>query len=542
MNTLINPKFQATLLLTLGLITYFPVISSSTNVNPDAQFIIPFLESATSITDYFNKLVHFNTLDFQPIRDLSLYLDLKTYSLFGINISVFHNVIIWCFSLWPITRILKHIFHELSELEVFLICCSFVVYPLFTATVSWGMARKHLLSFFFVMLATEKLLKPRKEFTTQDSIYMMASYSLAILSQPISLFWGPWAALYGYILKPEAGKSRLKIALPGIALFIAGTIINFLYYSNSTVFLGAYSSKTNELFEFSDKILALGHYIFQLFFPYLLSFSYTLGHWSTLAGLGVLGLFAYLILGMRIGRKKALLWTFFSLFPLGIILSKSSMIYDTYLLLPGFGVLILLLLLKERLPNSKYKYSIYAILIISWTTYSHLESKAWSHEINLTKKSFEHRPSCNSASDYLRISYENGLPPKSDEARKFLYQNECEKFQPQGVKLLNLKANMLYYESDLPIDQRISNLQRLSKFGVFPSMAYAAFLVKQKKEADADEAISTLLNQWGPISYKDEYIPIAAEVLAPYCKNRLRQECLNFLKPFLQIKKGLSYK
>jgi hypothetical protein len=98
MNTLMNPKVQATLLLTLGIITYFPIISSSTNVNPDAQFIIPILESATGLTDYLNKLVHFNTLDFQPIRDLSLYLDLKTYSLFGINISVFQNVIIWCLS------------------------------------------------------------------------------------------------------------------------------------------------------------------------------------------------------------------------------------------------------------------------------------------------------------------------------------------------------------------------------------------------------------------------------------------------------------
>jgi hypothetical protein len=79
----------------------------------------------------------------------------------------------------------------------------------------------------------------------------------------------------------------------------------------------------------ADKSPGLGHYIFQLHPGPLVS-----PRW--------------------LKREKNFHLGTFTFFPIPIVFSKSSMFYDTYLLLPEFGLLELLLQIKERLPSVKY--------------------------------------------------------------------------------------------------------------------------------------------------------------------------------------------
>lgn len=523
-------------ILLLGIVTYLPLIIFKSPVNPDAQFIIPILIKTHSIGEYFNLLTSWMTLDFQPVRDLSLLIDLKVFEYFGLNISVFHNLLLWVISSIAVGRLLKKIFPELSDLEINLICACIVVYPLFTQAISWGVARKHILAFLFCTLATLKWVRPKS-----NSISATLFYFLAVLSQPIALLWPIWALSYEYFITDKNQQKRYAQLVPAFLILCVVGYVNYLYYETSPLFAQLYGTKTNELLEISDKVLAVGHYIFQMFFPYLLSFIYTLGHWSTLVGLILLGAFSYLLLGLKINRRFAFVWGLYIFLPLSIVITKSRVLYDTYLLIPVMGALILVIAIKLKLPDFKFKNHAYIFLIIFWAAFSYSEASGWKNEIQLTQRSFERRPTCLSAFQYLRMSYENDLPPESPEARKFLYNNECEAFEMGGQDLLNLQAYILYYEADFPLEERIIKMQNIASKGIFPNMALAALYLKSQRPADATNTINQLISTWGDHKFRDEFIPIAFK-LKPFCEETKNSECLRVLQPFVSKKEGLSYK
>jgi len=64
---------------------YFPLLFSTENYSPDASIILPYLNSTSSLAGYWNDLINLKTIDFQPIRDLSLGLDLMILKKFGLK-------------------------------------------------------------------------------------------------------------------------------------------------------------------------------------------------------------------------------------------------------------------------------------------------------------------------------------------------------------------------------------------------------------------------------------------------------------------------
>ncbi len=534
-------RYRFISLSVIAIVTYSSVIFSQTFINPDAQDIFPMLQNITSVSDYFQHLFTFRTIDFQPVRDLSLYLDLFAFNLTRINITIIQNILIWVTSCWVMGKVLEKLFKDLTKLEISLIVILFLSYPLFTQSVCWGIARKHLLSFMFVLFATDRMIQ-KDEYSLRDALQINFFFLCSVLSQPISLLWPLWSASYALTYRQNHYKNNLNVLIPGFLILVLVCALNVFYYSTSIVFLNSYASKTNELLEISDKILALGHYVFQVFYPYLLSFRYTLGHWSTLAGLLITGIFAYFLLRMRVNRKEILVWCAFVLGPLLIVLTKSTMLYDTYLLLPAFGFLVLILKLKEKAPAVKIKKPLCIIGIIFFTVFSHYEASAWNNEVLLTKRSFERRPTCVTAFDYLRMSYENDLPPDSPDARNFLYNHVCEKFQTGGMHLNNLKAYLLYYENDLPDEIRIKKLQSLANKGIFPHIALVALYIKFNKTTEATNALDDMDKNWSHLKYKAEYIPIAAKNVYPFCQSVQHKKCIEMLNPFISKKNGLSYR
>jgi hypothetical protein len=102
----------------IGAIIYSSVMISQTIVNPDTQFIFPILENIKGVFNYFDYLIGFRTLDFQPVRYLSLYIDLFVFNSTGFNITIFYNVLLWVSSCYILVK-------NLSKSEILLITAFF---------------------------------------------------------------------------------------------------------------------------------------------------------------------------------------------------------------------------------------------------------------------------------------------------------------------------------------------------------------------------------------------------------------------------------
>lgn len=505
---------RAAVLFLAVAIAYLPVLTAPAPVNPDAQFILSNLREAGDVTSYLSRLFSFTTIDIQPVRDVSLSLDLLIQKLTGLHTMVLQNVILWIVSVFLLMRILRQEFGEkFADEDVFLICLVFALYPLFSQSLSWGMARKHILALLFSLAATYQHLRKRRGFTL--------FYTLAVLSQPIAILLPLWALARRY----SANKKFDLALLPSIFIMGILGIINFLYY-RSPFFLSLFGQKTEEAFSFPDKVLAVGHYGFQLVFPYFLSLYYTLGHWQVLAGLALFA--GILIFLLRVKSRDANLWMLYASLPLSVVLVKATTLYDTYLLLPATGILLLLL---TQIRTLRKKFLIVAaIAFLGVTAY---QTVSWRDEVKLMEASFRNRPDCLTAVHYLRMSYENGLRPSSPEARNMLRSQDCGKIQVSPQYLSFVEASFLFYEDEFPLERRYQRLRELQRFGVFPHLALIALLIEKQEDPGARAEIDLLLSRWKGHRFKPEYIPLVHGTIAPFCRKNELPECTEFIQPFL---------
>jgi hypothetical protein len=537
-----NTLGAVAVMVTAILLAYFPLLTPGDFVNPDGQLMIPLLQELEGPFDYLQKLITFRTLDVQPLRDLSLLFDLWVFNRTGWNISVLHNLLLWLVCGALLHRIIQRSFPTLGAPEQLLWVVAFLVYPLFSQTLGWGAARKHLLALTFILIATHRWLRQEPGPQWRNTLIITFAYAASVLSQPIGILWPLWALGHRWGQSSEAGKRALLTLLPAGIVMSGMALVNLAYYSSSEVFLSRYGAKTDELVEIGDKVLALGHYAFQLAFPYLLSFNYTLGHWSTLTGLALAVGFGCLLLLSRIDRSWVVSWLGFAALPLLVVMTKSSHLYDTYLLIPAVGVLILLLGLRQLLPLGKSVSILLLILSCIWVIVTQDESRGWKDEILLTQRSFERRPSCMTAGHYLRISYENGQRPKSPDAKQFIFQNECQKFTLTGADLIGLQTYLLYYETDLPLEKRLENLRILAGNSVLSAMALAALHIREGQLTDARSTIAGILERWGEVKYRPEHSPIVADVIYPFCAQEQDAGCLEFMKSFITKPSAVTYK
>jgi hypothetical protein len=512
-------------------------------INPDAQFIFHLLDNMTGVSDYFQALVSFRTLDFQPVRDLTFYIDLMVFNTFNFNFMIWHNFLWWIASCWLIQKLIKTSYPQLNSNVAFIITLAFLVYPLFAQSVAWGIARKHILALFFTSFLTEIWLRERTSFNWKESFTIVILYTFSVLSQPISLLWPCWAAVHLLLFKPQHLKSSLKIVSPLLLILISTVVINYFYYEMSPVFLSNNTSITKNEFNLPDKILAFGHYIFQIFVPYLLSYRYTLAHWSTLAGLVIFGVLIFIVRGLKIEKKWALSWGLFIILPIIMVLSNPSAQFDTYLLIPSLGILILLIGILQKLPKLPKKpvFISGALIIFVWTGLTNLESRSWLSELEMVKKSFERRPSCLTAADYLKSSYENEQPGPM-EARSYIYTYECDKFSYAGKNLVILQSYMLFYENDLPMDLRLKKLQQLATYDFYPHTILISFYIKENMYKQADEEIEAFIKRWKAARFKPEYSAIIAQFMAPYCQKINNDECIKLTDSFVNKNPALFYK
>src|ERR1035437_9160759 len=137
----------------------------------------------------------------QPVRDAAIKLNLVLRDKYGLKTFHVFNFALWIGILFIIDLILRKVFPWLRPMVAPAILL-YSVHPVFVGSVAWISASKHLLSAFFILLATWLWLGGR------SLIGVFIWYVLSIFSQPITILWPIWAWLHSL----GAGKGYSKNA------------------------------------------------------------------------------------------------------------------------------------------------------------------------------------------------------------------------------------------------------------------------------------------------------------------------------------------
>lgn len=513
-----DKKITRYLFLLPVLLAYLPVLMSHQHVDPDAKIILGNLYGAAGISGYLNNLFSFKTVDFQPLRDLTLSFDIWSFYKLGINTFITQNLLWWMASLIIFRRIICFLFPRISDLTLSLLISCLGVYPLYSGVISWGMNRKHLLALFFITLATDLLLRSRKP------VLIVLCFILSTLSQPIHILWPLWAS--AYILHTKNFRNNLKLISGLFISLIAVAVLNTLYYSQSETYKFFFTDKTADLWNIPDKTLALGHYLFQLFAPYILSFKYDLSHWSVLTGIILLPVALYLCYKEK-NRRELLLWAIAGFLPVLVVLNDPHVISDAYLLYPGFALFIITLHIFNNHDFRISRYWLIAPLLI-WGILTARNSSLWNNRLDLAGESFRARPSCESVMNYLKVGYD--LYERDPEALKFAETHSC--FKEMTVtssfyySLLVLFSHYYFHEEALPLEFRLERLTKLSERHLYAHLSLIALLLKEKNPELAKAEVERLEMKWGRMPVDIEYHEITARFVRPFCESENLSGCL----------------
>ncbi len=306
-----------------------------------------------------------------------------------------------------------------------------------------------------------------------------------------------------------------------------------MYYSNSEVFLAHFPDLSMQTLSPADMILALSHYLSQIFFPYVLSFRYYPGLYSDMAGLIVIAG----ILLVLLKYKKDRSWVLLAAGPLVMTLSNPGVRYDTYLLLPAAGIFLSLPSCREN----KFLPWVLSCLVVFWGAFTFSETRFWKDEVTFTSRNFERQPSCKSARDSLLSHYENEVT-SPQELRAFIYREKCSGDGITGKTLLVLQSYLLFYEEDLTQEKRLERLRELSQKDFFPWVVLVAFQLRKGETEEARTELRNLVSVWKSAKFRKEYSPIVAKYVYPFCQTDKNAECLSLMGPLVQKPDGLSYK
>jgi hypothetical protein len=216
--------------------SFYPSLFADKTVSPDAYFLLPYLDKINHLGDYFSQLFGLKTFDVQPVRDLSLWFDWMIFHQWGNNIFILHNAVLWLISGLFISKILEEENPNLSHLRSTFCVGLFLSYPIFAHIISFSMARKHILSFTLMVIATYYFLIFLKKYQWKYGLIFSFSYLLAVFSQPICLLWPLWATIYIILLKKNDFKKFIPYLIVLSIIFFIGFSANYIYYEQSVFF------------------------------------------------------------------------------------------------------------------------------------------------------------------------------------------------------------------------------------------------------------------------------------------------------------------
>lgn len=478
--------------------------------------------------EYLKMLSEFQVVDFQPLRDLTFFWDIFIFKLTGIVTFATTNVFLWTAGVFLFFKLLQRSCPEKEKVAIYW-SLAFASYPLFSQTIPWGMARKHILAFLLILWATHAFFDWLQGKNKIFKAYI--GYVLACLSHPITLLWPLWAASYLAVFEPSKLKEEKRyfiiFALTGTALFVT----NYAYYTvGNEAVSEVFGEIRPNLFDISKLFSHFIFYLRQIIFPYQLGFLYYPEQTSSIPGMIILIVFLGILYRFR-GDRRFQSWVLFSLIPFPIILGLPG-VFDQYLLIPFAGIVLLAF---QRVGNpSKLSIIIVISLSLIWSVISFHHAQLWTNPRLLSERNFKNVKSCKSAQDLLSKTYEEEAkaPP---EALEFIQEGKClylEAGAPikQRIGMLVLESMMMYYEEEaFSYEHRMARLLKLGKSHYYPLIAFAALNAKEGKVEEVIWATEYVLKKAG--SLKLETGSISDNVLRPFCEKHQLEACLKVTVP-----------
>lgn len=439
----------------MGLFIYGPLIYLDPILSWDDEMLLNPLMELKSLGDYTLA----TTLDIQPIRDLSFLFDIWLGKLLGVSTFHFHNFLIWlaiCFSLFGILRLLK-IDKVRSAVSVLL----FSIHPVFVNSVGWISARKHLLSAFFIYMLVYLLLKSEQK--KRLKLLLPFLFTLALYAQPISLFFPIWYWLY--LWYKDAWKDRLNqlIGLVLILIMIFVGLQNKAYYATEYLKQAEYIKVLPFWSHVHFVPLMYGRYLFNLILPVNLATMYKL--YSFFNFMGVFFFISWLVLLFKkLNKKKVFLWLAFFFFPLIPVTIHITpiFVFDTYLLVPALGFLVLTqeLLTKMALPRKYVQ-----ILILIFFALSIRLAQTWQSGLKVWENVYYTQQDSSSLRRYIDYQLQQKVEsidlPGIQSHLNELAQFDYPEVKADIVKRLEYLFKLVYQDESSAIESKIKRLEQI---------------------------------------------------------------------------------
>lgn len=234
-NIMINQRLTILFSLVVCFLYFFIYVPQTYNkqffIQDDEYILAPIFKANSFLEIYKGEFV-----DIQPVRDLTYWLDYKMQPYFNFSTYKMTNLL-WWFSCCILTLVFFRVFSRVYNLQVpsfiFLFLFSIILlHPSMSLPVAWISSRKHLLAFFFILLASIYQLKFAEKLNKKHFIYAQLFYVLSLMSHVI---YSPWCLWAGYILYQFGHLNKFKkYSYPFITMALGGIIslVNVLFYKN----------------------------------------------------------------------------------------------------------------------------------------------------------------------------------------------------------------------------------------------------------------------------------------------------------------------
>lgn len=347
----------------------------------DVLLILP-LKNISSFGGYIEAVKNNTILDFQPIRDLSFFINIKLIEWAGISTFHFTNFVLFFVTIFLFMKILDVL--GFSKRQILFSSLLYTAHPLMISSVGWISARKHTLALIFLLLSLIDYIKNKK--ITNKSI---AWYTLSILSHQIFILFPVWIFIYSKVNRMIIHVRRfLLMSFLGFLVLFLGILKTF-YLEMGNVTYKYYHWSEN----ISRYALSVGRSVIQILFPVSISGDYFQGSLLNLVGIPVLIVCIFICYKSK-SAKDSLIWL--GLAFLAHILTYITFVNDTYLYLPLMCSIVAANYFFTSCPiKVDFKVIIASVLICFSLLMSKtlISSQMWRTDIELWKQSYKNEPS-----------------------------------------------------------------------------------------------------------------------------------------------------
>jgi hypothetical protein len=378
-------------------------------------------------------------------------------------------------------------------------------------------ARKHLLTFLFILLAKKEFFEVLKANQYSWFRYFKISifYLIAIFAHPMPILWPLWAMLYYYSEKKNLKDPGLKWLLVLVVLGFIFGVLN-IHYFNHAYEMGLGARKYSEMNSMGDRFLAFGRYFIQWIFPTVFASFYSPGSILNMVGIPLFGLFIYLSYKL-VGRLKAML--VFLLYIMGLVPVTWNMtvifVSETYFLLSSF-MLFILLANKRLVPYFEIKIvqwsAVFLVLLLSVKSF--YEAKLFSNYRLYTETSYYREPNCINLQYYATEEFADGNVEKGAELGETLIKEKCfwgNRLNADNLRLLFFRT--LVFSKAQRVVEREQEIKKYYYKGLYFKLGFSVFKLRNGKSEDAFNTIHEIFEE-----KKDLILP-ANDVFVKYVKD-----------------------